>query len=270
MRPASSTLVLQERCVHRRTKQEEIMKTNQIAIALVAMAAAASAHAELSSTWTLASDYDFRGITQTAQDPAIQASIDYAHDNGWYAGAWASNVDFCASTALACLDADYEVDLYTGFTGSTGAGGLGWDAGLVYYAYEESDYNYPEIYAALSKDWFKAKASYSNDFGGDATTGDTPAFYVEANAAPELGGQFTLLAHVGYSFGDYWDDLDAAGAGGEYVDYSIGVGYGFKGINFALKWVDGSDLEESDGTPEDVFTSEARVVLTIATTLPRQ
>src|SRR5262245_30541635 len=102
---------------------------------------AAAAHAGVTSTWTLASDYDFRGITQTAGDPAVQASLDYAHDSGWYLGGWASNVDFCAPGATTCLDADYELDLYTGFTGSMGEGGLGWDVGLIYYTYEKSDYN---------------------------------------------------------------------------------------------------------------------------------
>jgi uncharacterized protein (TIGR02001 family) len=228
----------------------------------------ATANAGVTSTWTLASDYDFRGITQSAQDPAVQASVDYAHDSGLYLGGWASNVDFCASDSSGCLDAAYEVDLYTGFSGSTGEDGLGWDVGLIYYTYEESDYNYPEIYASLSKAWFKGKVWYSNDFGGDTTAGDTPAFYVEGNATIPLPKDFTLLGHVGYSFGDYWDDLDSAGSGGEYIDYSVGVGYTAGHFNLALKWVDGSDLKESDGTRDDVFSSEARAVLTLGTTFP--
>ena len=147
-----------------------------VALGLIAVATAGRAEG-VSSTWTAASDYDFRGITQSAQKPALQASVDYAHASGWYLGVWGSNVDFCASGAAGCQDADYELDLYTGFSGSIGENGLGWDVGLVYYSYEKSDYNYPEIYVSLSKDWFKAKMSYSNDFGGDTTAGDTPAFY---------------------------------------------------------------------------------------------
>lgn len=232
------------------------------------MIAASTANADVSSTWTVASDYDFRGITQTAGDPALQASVDYAHDSGWYVGAWASNVDFCSANASGCRDASYEVDLYTGISGSFGEKGPGWDLGFVYYAYEESNYNYPEIYAALSSGWFKGKLSYSSDFGGDTTSGDTPAFYLEGNAAIPLPNDFSVLGHVGYSFGDYWKDLDAVGAGGEYFDYSIGVGYAAGDFNLALKWIDGSDLAEADGTPGDVFTSEARVVLSVATTFP--
>lgn len=229
------------------------------------VAAAGAANAGVSSTWTLASDYDFRGITQTAQDPAIQGSLDYAHDSGWYAGAWGSNVDF------GSLDVDYEVDLYTGFSGST-EGGLGWDAGIIYYAYpDESDANYLEIYGSLSKEWFKGKIWYSNDFGGDLTGGDTPAWYVEGNGTFPLPNNFSVLAHVGYSFGDYWDDLEDVDAGRPYLDYSVGVGYTAGRFNLALKWIDGSDLKELDNTaltPDDVFSSESRVVFTMATTFP--
>jgi uncharacterized protein (TIGR02001 family) len=240
------------------------MRNLRVLAALGLAATAGIANAGVSSTITAASDYDFRGITQSAQDPAIQASLDFATDNGWYIGAWASNVDFGDAT-----DVNYEVDLYTGFSGSTGEGGLGWDAGIILYSYpEESDFNYLEIYGSLSKDWFKGKLWYSNDFGGNATDGDTPAFYVEANGTFPLPANFSVLAHVGYSFGDYWDDLKDAGAGSDYLDYSIGVGYTAGNFNLALKWIDGSDLKEADGTPDDVFSSEARAVFTISTTFP--
>ena len=115
------------------------MRIVRILAALGLLAAATAANAEVSSTWTLTSDYDFRGFTQSAKDPAVQASLDYAAENGWYLGAWASNVDF------GDADVDYEVDFYTGFSGGE-EDGLGWDVGLVYYAYpDESDFNYAEM-----------------------------------------------------------------------------------------------------------------------------
>lgn len=244
------------------------MRKVQLAAATGLLALSAAANAGVTSTWTLASDYDFRGITQSAQDPAVQASLDYAHDSGWYIGGWASNVDFCPAVNSACQDAHFELDLYTGFSGTTGEDGLGYDAGLIYYTYEKSDYNYAEIYASLSKGWFKGKVWYSPDFGGDTTAGDTPAYYLDANATAPLPANFSVLAHVGYSGGDYWKDLERAGTGREYVDWSLGVGYTVGKFNFALKWVDGSDLKESNGTPDDVFTSEARAIFTVATTFP--
>ena len=65
-----------------------------IAAIVLARAGVTANAAELSATVTATTDYDFRGITQTAQDPAIQGSIDLATDPGFYAGVWASNVDF--------------------------------------------------------------------------------------------------------------------------------------------------------------------------------
>jgi len=234
------------------------MRNLRILAAFGLLGAAGAANAGVTSTWTLASDYDFRGITQSAQDPAIQGSIDFASESGWYVGAWGSNVDFGDAA-----DVDLEVDVYTGFSG-TSEGGLGYDVGIVYYAYpDESDFNYIEAYGSISKDWFKGKLWYSNDFGGDSTAGDTPAFYVEGNGTFPLPANFSLLTHVGYSFGDYWEDADS-----EYFDYSVGVGYTINKFNLALKWVDGSDLEVADGTPDDIFSSESRIIFTIATTFP--
>ncbi len=48
--------------------------------------------AEVSAVTT---DYRFRGLTQTQNDPAVQAGFTLAHDSGFlYLGLWGSNVDF--------------------------------------------------------------------------------------------------------------------------------------------------------------------------------
>ena len=69
-------------------------KTAPLAALALTVLAAPLARAEVSSTITLATDYDFRGITQTARDPALQASLDWSSESGFYLGAWVSNVDF--------------------------------------------------------------------------------------------------------------------------------------------------------------------------------
>src|SRR3954453_1779900 len=88
------------------TTKGRFMRNARVLTALGLLAAAGAANAGGSSTWTATNDYDFRGTTQSAKDPALQASLDYAHDSGWYAGAWASNVDFGTS------DPDLELDVY--------------------------------------------------------------------------------------------------------------------------------------------------------------
>lgn len=230
--------------------------------------------AGVTSTWTAVSDYDFRGITQTAQDPALQGSLDYAHESGWYIGAWASNIDFGIDESASSLkDPKIELDIYTGFT-KTLDSGFSYDVGGVYYTYpEESDFNYLEVYGgvgytAKSGLSIKGKLFFSPDFGGKTTDGDTEGEYLSGDLTVPLPANFSILGHAGYSWGDYWDKLDDAGIGRPYFDYSVGVGYTAGKFNLALKFIDGSDLKEADGTPNDVFSSESRVVFSVATTFP--
>ena len=219
---------------------------------------AGAANAEVSATVTAASDYDFRGITQSAQDPAIQASVDYAHDSGLYLGAWGSNVDFGPGN-----DPSVEIDLYAGFKKSLDSG-LGLDFGGLYYTYHDNPtpgVNYVEFYAGASYEWFSSKLFYSPDYGGKSTAGNTEAWYLSGDATIPLPKDFSLLVHAGYSFGDYWKNL-----ADEYVDYSVGVGYTLGKFNLALKWVDGTDAPDAPGS--DYFSSDSKVVFTIATTFP--
>lgn len=229
------------------------MRLSQGLAALVLLASASMAHAELSGTLTAVSDYNWRGITQTAGDPALQGSIDWASEGGWYAGAWASNVDFGD-----CCDEDIEVDLYTGFGGGED---ITWDVGIIYYWYPGADdLDFPEIYASLGWEWLTGKISYSNDFGNS----DESAFYYEVNGAWELPANFGANAHFGYSDGDaidlFYDD--------SYFDWSVGVTYMLGNFELGLKYADGSDLEILDGTPGDVGSSESQLIFSVATSFP--
>ncbi|OYW27068.1 MAG: hypothetical protein B7Z51_09365, partial [Methyloversatilis sp. 12-65-5] len=42
----------------------------------------------------LFSQYVFRGISQTNEDPALQGGFDYSHASGFYLGTWASNISW--------------------------------------------------------------------------------------------------------------------------------------------------------------------------------
>ncbi len=216
-----------------------------VVLGLAGLLGAGAATAEVSSTIALTSDYDWRGLTQTDEDPALQASIDWADDSGWYIGAWASNVDFGPG------DPSYEVDLYTGFSGGD-EDGLGWDVGFQYYAYpEESDFNFPEIYGGLSYGMFSGKLWYSNDFANT----DESAFYLEGAAAVPLPANLTLDLHVGYSDGD---GVEASYGISNYFDYSVGLSYTIEKFDLSLRYVD-TDIDDADTD---------RLIFTISTTLP--
>src|SRR5471030_2366862 len=40
------------------------------------------------------SQYIFRGLTQSGRKPAAQGGFDFAHESGFYAGTWASNISW--------------------------------------------------------------------------------------------------------------------------------------------------------------------------------
>lgn len=233
------------------------MKLTQGVAAILLMAAGSAAHAEVTTTFTLTNDYNWRGVTQSTKNPAIQGSVDYAHDSGFYAGAWASNVDFGDDN-----DANLEVDLYLGFAGGET---ITYDVGMVWYTYPSSNgdaLDFPEFHAGIGYRWAEAKVHYTSNFGGTSEQ----AWYYELNGAVPLPADFTLDLHAGYSDGD---GIEASYGQDNYFDWSIGVSYTLLDRwNLSLKWVDGSDLEVLDGAPGDVFTSEGTVVAAISTTFP--
>jgi len=226
------------------------MKTAPL-IAVIALGGmAATANAEVSSTITVASDYDFRGITQTARDPALQASLDWAAESGLYVGAWASNVDFG--------DSDIELDLLAGYRGSIGED-ASFDIGVVQYLYLDTykDLKFTEAYAGFGYKAVSAKVWYAWDFSNSGKS----ASYIEANAAIPMPNDFSFNLHAGYSDGDFWGS-------DSYTDYSVGISKTVGNFALNLKWVDGSDLAAFKNAPDDIGSTDSKVVFSVATTLP--
>lgn len=209
--------------------------------------------AELSVTPAIVSDYDFRGISQTALDPAVQLGATYSLDNGFYAFGWGSNID-----GDSYPGADLELDLGAGFAGGDAEQSFGYDLGLLAYVYPgESDFNYEEIYAGVSRRWFAGKLWYSPELPLSSDSG----FYAEGNGVFPLPHDLSLIAHIGYSFGDYWENRDI-----EYFDFSVGLAKSFGHLDVSLKYIDGSDLPDTPGS--DVFATDARVWLSLSSNFP--
>ena len=232
--------------------------------------AAGTARADISSTITIATDYDFRGITQTALDPAFQASLDWSAESGLYAGLWGSNIDFGQDGGEGAgydeVDLNIELDLIAGYAGSF-TEDFGYDVGATYYKYfgddtNTVDFDYLEVYAGLNYKIVSGALWYSPDF---SNAGES-AWYAELNAEVPVVWDVNLLLHAGYNYGDYWKS-DEIGLD-EFFDYSVGLGRSFGRFDFELKYIDGSDLKVLDGTPDDVFTSESKVYFSISTTFP--
>ena len=190
------------------------MRTVHTAAALAAAAFAVLcvpgvSAAQSSTTYSigLASEYVFRGISQTDENPAIQGSIDWT-SGAIYAGAWASNVDFGDDT-------EAEIDLYGGVRGE--AAGLSWDVGVIGYLYADAppgaDYNYAEIKIAASRGFGPATigaAIYATpDFFGI----DEEAVYAEINGAYQASDEIAFSGAIGRQSLDVTDDYWTWNAG---------------------------------------------------------
>jgi len=194
------------------------MKMNRLTLAcgVALMGASAIAQAEFSANVGVTSNYVWRGVTQTMDDPAVQGGIDYAHENGFYAGIWASNVDFGTSGE--------EVDLYAGFSGE--AGTLGYDLGLIHYAYpSHNDSDFTEIYGSLSFSAFTAGLAYTID---TEAGGDDEHLYYHAGASMDLPDDWSIGLTVGHydfdggSSSDYSHaQLDIGKSAGDFGDFTL-------------------------------------------------
>ena len=182
------------------------------AVAALLTAGAASAQDTPEVAWNLGvtSDYVFRGYSQTSEDPAIFGGVDVTIGS-FYAGAWASNVDFGDDT-------DAEVDIYGGYR--TEVSGFAVDVGVVGYLYVSqpagADYDYAEFKAAASRAFgpvtLGAAVYWSPDFFG----ADEEATYIEANAAFSPAAKWTVSGAVGHQ---------ALDVNADYATWNAGVAY---------------------------------------------
>ena len=215
---------------------------------LIVVALASPAQAELTGNVTLASDYVFRGFTQTDQKPTIQGGFDYSHDTtGLYAGVWASNVELGGSVNI-------EVDYTFGLAGEFS--GIGWNVGVVYYDYPSDstqDLDYTEYKAALSWEFLSAAYYYSDDFFG---TNTEDAHYLSLGADFDLPMDLSLSLHAGHQIVD--------GSGGvEYNDWSVGISRSIEGVDLGLTYIDTNGVDDRFNGGSCSSLCDSRVVFSI-------
>ncbi len=231
-----------------------------------------------SANVTLTSDYVYRGISQTNEDPALQGGFDYSHESGFYLGVWASSLEFqsgaetevpipmpvpAGQTAVIDTNPDFgslEIDVYGGISGEF-QNGLGWDVGALYYIYPDqnedagNDYDFLEFYGSLSYTWdtdYQPSAdigiAYSPDFYGEDDTG----VWVHGGLGFSIPDMVDPYVQVGYQ------DVDGdktSPDGFDYTYYAVGVSKSIDKFTFDLSWQDASDLDGCDDACEAVVFS---------------
>ncbi len=199
----------------------------------------------LTGNLALASDYRFRGVSQTYQRPAVQAGLDYTHSSGLYAGTWMSNVSGNSYNNGAGL----EWDLYGGYRLAV-APDVTLDLGVLAYAYPGArlnsapgvatgeKYTNVDAYAGISVGAFSARLSMSatDYFGLNGTTASYAYFvalpaagssrgsaYLDINYGIDLGAGVTLGLHAGHLSVKHYGELS-------YSDFKLSLTREFHGL----------------------------------------
>ncbi len=228
-----------------------------------APAAPAAPESSLVPKISLYTEYEYRGLSQTSEKPALQFNLDYSHPSGFYLGAFVSNIkwlkdykDLGATKDSAAV----EVDLFGGYKFEV-AKDLTLDVGYLHYDYPSSTplpgnpkFHTNEVYLGAAYGPFNAKYSYStgDTFGVANSKGST---FIELNYAQEVAPKITINAQIAqqkykgkigtfdnnneltysvFKFGATYDIGDGWAAGGYYKDTNA------KEANYTVKGKDWS------------------------------
>lgn len=248
-------------------------------VALLALSGAAQADDKLSwsASLTGTSDYVFRGISQTDQDPTIQGSLGFEYGM-FYAGAWASGLDWGA----AGPDAELEVDWYGGIKPvwkHSPLGEVSFDFGVIYYTYPGLNDPGAEI------DYVELKAGYSlpSPFIKNLTTGGT--FYWSPDYSGEVGDVWTSESTASYALPKVWvfdptvsgllgyqkgnssDGFNNGGTKDHYYYWNAGLTLAVENLSFDFRYWD-TDLDPGGLCSTGPLQCDERFVFSATVALP--
>ncbi len=191
------------------------MKTTHklsLTTAIVAVVLSAQVYAGSSANIGVASNYIWRGETQTNDAAAVSGGLDFETGTGLYVGTWVSNVDFSGGDS-----GQYEMDLYGGYGGK--AGTLDYDVSLTHFLYPiGNDDSFTELGLSLGSGPITGAVAYTvaseDDTGAEYSTGD---LYFSLSGSGEIKPGLSLGATVGH-----YDFDDNAGEDYSHVQVSLG------------------------------------------------
>ncbi len=225
--------------------------------AIAATSGAASAEG-FSGSVNVATDYVFRGLSQTDGGAAIQGSLDYS-SGIFYGGVWGSNVNFGATNFTET--ASMELDAYAGVRPTTGP--VQWDIGVIGYFYPNAD---DQVFGGNELDFYELAISgalkvtpqltiagavnYSPNFVAETGT----AWYEEVSATYAMTDTMSFLATYGHQ------DVEDIG---DYNTWSLGGTYAMQGFQLGLTYSGASDDAQDNGFVTDETNAGDRVTLSL-------
>ena len=215
--------------------------------------------------WT---EYEYRGISQSSQNPALQLNLDYVNNpSGLYVGTFLSNIKWLKDTAEVngfSSNANIEWDIYGGYKWEVVKD---WTLDLGYLRYEypsSSEFNpkpnTDEVYAGISYGPATLKYSYSiNDtFGVPNSKGSDYTELAINYPTPGLE-KLTINAILGHQ--NYRHNTFLS-----YTVWKLGATYDFGSGFTAGAYYKGTDAEEAAYTIKGKDWSKDRLVAFVAWT----
>jgi len=230
-----------------------------------------------SASLTGTSDYVFRGISQTDNDPTIQGSLGVEYGI-FYAGAWGSGLDWGAGS-----DAELEVDWYGGIKPTwknSPVGPVSFDFGVIYYTYPGfNDAGAGEV------DYVELKAGYSlpSPFIKNLTTGTT--VFWSPDYSGEVGDVWTTESTASYALPKIWvfdptisgllgwekgetsQGYNAGGTDNEYYYWNAGLTLAVENLSFDFRYWD-TDLDPGGLCGSATLQCDERFVFSATVSVP--
>lgn len=210
-------------------------------------------------------DYVFRGISQTDEDPTVQGAVDLTYGI-FYAGVWSSGINFNDIPE----GTNVEVDFYAGVKPVWR--GITFDLGVVYYYYPGADDDAAEV------DYWEIKFGASKEIWTGLTLGAT--VYYSPDYSGELGDEWTFEGSATKTLGK-WRGIDFAASGAvgyvdfekdsgleDYTYWNVGLTATKGAYSLDVRYWDTNLSDDESPCGEEVFQCDSRVVGTLKVSLP--
>jgi uncharacterized protein (TIGR02001 family) len=194
---------------------------------------ARSVSAQLAGDIAVVSDYRYRGVSLSSDQPAVQGSVSFDARNGAFAGLFAStlNASFIESSALALAYAGYARRVGTQSWFATARIAMFPNAG---------DYNFGEVQAGFAHERWSAAISYAPDYFGRrvrAGYGEVDVAWPLDLSLP-LGARTMLVVHGGVLVARTTESRASATRPSRY-DGKVGLALERLATRLELAWVVG-------------------------------
>lgn len=201
------------------------------AVATIGVSPAALAESPLTGNVGMASNYIWRGATQSNDEAAVSGGIDYAHESGLYAGTWVSSLSSSTDEGHDAGDnttsTQYEQDLYIGYAGE--AGPISYDVSYIMYTYpvgEKVYADFEEIIASVG--YGPVTFTLAPTIGVESDPGATGTKYedhIYMSVAAEFEVKKDLMLGLVYGVYDI-DEAPATTNSDDYTHYQVSLSKG--------------------------------------------